>query len=180
MKRLFAVVGLTAFIAACSDSNMTAPVSRAQPHGASRVASDPPPPPLSGAGSGFADAGNDEFGNFVANAAQSNQCNLFAEFDLEYVFKFLQNNNGNNTVGHLDLSGPTTGKIDVHAHANGKSDISGHISNGSFDLDIKSGDGTVGFNGFSFSFTGTLTDLSTGEKCTNTTGSAEGSLVSSG
>ncbi len=115
----------------------------------------------------------------MANAAPSDQCNLSASFDLEYVFKFLQNNNDNNTVGHLDLSGPTTGSIDVHAHANGKSDISGHISNGSFDLNIKQGDGTVGFDGFNFSFNGTLTDLSTGETC-NTTGSANGSLVSSG
>ena len=180
MKRLFAVVGLAAFVAACSDSNVTAPVSRAQPHGASLTRGDPPPPPLSGDGSGFADAGNDEFGGLVPNAAPSDQCTLFASFDLEYVFKFLQNNNDNNTVGHLDLSGPTTGSIDVHAHANGKSDISGHISNGSFDLNIKQGDGTVGFDGFNFSFNGTLTDLSTGETCKNTTGSANGSLVSSG
>lgn len=176
MKKFFAVVGLAAFIAACSDSNMTGPVSRAQ-NGASFVAGDPPSPPLGGSGLGFMNVG--EEGGFVAPTDSPGQCSLGTVFHLSYDFSYVQSYSGNNTVAHLTLTGSTTGTIDLHRNQNGGADIHGHISNGSFDFNIQGGDGTVGFGGFDFSLNGILTSLSTGRRC-STTGSVRGTLVEEG
>lgn len=176
MKKLFAVVGLAAFIAACSDSNVTTLSSRAQ-HGALFVAGDPPSPPVGGSGSGFMNVG--DAGGLVAGTASAGQCNLRTVFHLSYDFSYLQSSNGNNTVAHLTLTGSTTGAIDVHRNQTGGSDIHGHVSNGSFDFNIQGGDGTLSLSGFDFSLNGIITSLSTGQRC-STTGSVHGTLVEEG
>jgi hypothetical protein len=187
MKRLFAVVGLAAFIAACSDSNPTAPVSRAQPHGASRVASDPPPPPLNGlTGDGDLFTEGSDLSPLAVSTNSVAQCTSSQDFSFSFSGSYFANNPGTNERARIQLGPPgdATGFIDVHELANGHSDASGHITNSAgFSFDIQSGDGTITpiFGGepshiigvaFNFSVTGIITDPS-GGKCR-----ASGSLFS--
>ncbi len=162
MKRFLAVVGLVAFVAACSDSNTTAPL-RASAGAASHSPGDPPPPPLSGAdGSGDLSVGFSS--DVVASAQPAIPCNH--DFSLNFTWSYLQANGSTNQVVHLNLTGNSSGNIDLHDIQNGKIITHGtvsDVSNNSFTiqgtnfLDISS-------EGFSAEVTGTLTDPS-GAKC---------------
>src|SRR3954465_4038107 len=108
MQRLVAGLAVFVFLAACSDSSTTAP---RQLHPATALdASDPPPPPLSGAGQGFLSA----FGGDAAintSAATLTSCASGHPFLLNYTFKYLVNNTANNEMAHLDITGASTGQV---------------------------------------------------------------------
>src|SRR5262249_30958965 len=103
MTRFFAVVGLVALVAACSDSNM-APVSRAQPRAAARDVGDPPPPPLSPPGAIDADLdvfGSDALAPLAASTNSVPQCSAGQDFFLSLTFSYLLNKPGTNEVAHM-------------------------------------------------------------------------------
>lgn len=180
MRRFLAVVGVVAFLAACSDSNMTSPASQLRPGAASRDAGDPPPPPLSGTGDGSLELG---FSDLAPQTATSTDiilvCSNSHTFDLSYAFSYLQPDPNNQQVVHLALDGVSTnGEIVLHQNQNGKSNAQGNISDGSFSFNLQSGDvNSLTEFGFDFQVTGILTNLATGEKC-SASGNLEGSLVS--
>ena len=172
MRRFLAIVGVAAFLAACSDANVTNPVSRTRP-GAASLDGDPPPPPLSGTGDGSLVLG---FSDLAPQATTT--CSISHSFGLSYSFSYLAPDPNNQQVVHLALDGtPTTGEITLHKNQNGKSNAQGNISDGSFSFNLQSGD-IISLTEFEFDFqvTGVLTNLATGEKCT-VSGQLEGSLV---
>ena len=177
MRRFLAVVGVVAFLAACSDSNLTSPPSQLRPGVASHDAGDPPPPPLSGSGDGSLELGSSD----LAPATSTNiilVCTNSHTFDLSYAFSYLQPDPNNQQVVHLALDGsPTNGEIILHQNQNGKSNAQGNISDGLFSFNLQSGD-VITLTAFSFDFqvTGILTNLATGEKC-SASGELHGSLV---
>lgn len=177
MKRFLAVVGVAAFLAACSDSNMTNPVSQLRPGIASRDAGDPPPPPVSGSGQGGLDLFGSDLSTQAVSTTSQTSCASGHSFNLVYDLSYVGNNPNNNQVVHATLTGDVTGTFDVHQNENGKSNAHGHIADTQFSFDIQSGsqnlgggisaviiDGTA-FVSFDFSVTGILTNLATGEKC---------------
>jgi hypothetical protein len=184
MKRFFAVVGIVAFLAACSDSNMTTPTTHLRPGAAARDAGDPPPPPLSGSGSGDLSLGGDA----SIQGSSLPSCSG-PTFFLSYTFSYLGNNPSNNQVVNANLNGTqVTGGFDLHQNENGKSNAHGHITNGSFAFDIQGGDGTINAfvdnlgnvsGSFHFTVNGILTDLTTGAKCQVSDGHLDGSLAPS-
>src|SRR5689334_9204095 len=131
MKRFLAIVGVAAFLAACSDSNMTNPVSHPSPGIASRDG-DPPPPPLSGSGDGSLELGFSDLAAQTATSTGSTTlCSLSHFFDLSYAFSYLEPDPNNQQVVHLALNGsPTNGEIILHKNQNGKSNAQGNISDG--------------------------------------------------
>jgi len=178
MKRFFAVVGLVAFFAACSDSNTTAPTSQLRPGVALHSPGDPPPPPLGGL-TGDGDLLTD--GSALAPLAVStNSVVLCADphtFSFSFSGSYFVNNTGSNERARIQLGPPgdATGFIDVHELANGHSDASGQITNSAgFSFNIQSGDGTITpitdeggaiiAVAFNFAVTGIITDPS-GAKC---------------
>src|SRR5690242_5140775 len=100
MKRFLAVVGVAAFLAACSDSNMTNPVSQLRPGAAARDIGDPPPPPVSGSGGGSLDFGSE----LVPQAAPTTNiilvCSSAPGFELHYSFSYLAPDPNNQQVVH--------------------------------------------------------------------------------
>jgi len=178
MRRLVAVVGIAAFLAGCSDSSSTAPTSRLRPGG--RVAdSDPPPPPLSGAGQGFLSAVSDDFATASIAAASSSTLPVCEAggIPINYLFKYTENNI-NNEMAHIDISGSSQGQVTMHELTTaGRSDAKGRVTDGSVVIDITDGDGALTESGFFYTITGTLTDLATGAKCQIAHGSLSGSLV---
>jgi hypothetical protein len=168
MKRFLAVVGLVAFVAACSDSNVTSPASHLRPGVASRDVGDPPPPPLGGDfGEGDLTVGPIST-DVVANALPTSVCS-YAFPHFVFSWSYLQANGSTsspNQVVHLNLTSGASGNIDLHDIQNGKIITHGTVSdasNNSFTiqgtnfLDISS-------EGFTAEVTGTLTDPS-GAKC---------------
>ena len=180
MIRFLAVVGLVAFVAACSDANVTSPVTHTQPQAASRDG-DPPPPPINPPGTITGDL--DVFGSGLVPAAAtptttSNSvptCSSGHNFFLVFTFSYFMNKTGTNEVAHMDMTGGLTGGTDVHQNTNGSSNANGTItSSDGFTFNIQGGDGTIQptfdelghVNGmtFDFSVTGLLTDPS-GHTC---------------
>lgn len=164
MKRFLAVVGVAAFLAACSDSNMTSPVSQLRPGAASRDVGDPPPPPLSGSsGSGDLSVG---ISDFAAAATTTNTCTTSHNFAFSFSWTYLQANGSTNQVVHITLNGTPSGSLDLHDIQNGKVVTHGTISDALFSFTIE----TTEFldltsTEFDAQVTGTLTDLTTGAKC---------------
>ena len=165
MKRFLAVVGVAAFVAACSDSNVTSPTSHLRPGAASQDASDPPPPPLSGAdGSGDLQVGFSDFA--AAVAPTTNTCTTSPDFPFSFSWTYLQANGSTNQVVHLNLNGTPSGSIDLHDIQNGKVITHGTISDALFSFTIQSTDFlNLTQDDFDAQVTGTLTDLTTGAKC---------------
>lgn len=177
MRRLVAAVATAAFLAACSDSSTTAPRSGLQPGG--RLAeSDPPPPPLSGAGTGFLSAASGDFASAnVAVASSTLPVCASGGMAISYLFKYTQNNT-NNEMAHLDISGSSQGQVTMHELTTaGRSDAKGRVTDGSIVIDITDGEGALTQSGFFYTITGTLTDLQTGAKCQIVAGSLSGNLV---
>jgi hypothetical protein len=162
MKRFLAVVGVVAFVAACSDSSSTGPL-RASSGVAAHSPGDPPPPPLSGAdGSGFLDVGFSS--DVVASAQPAIPCNH--DFSLNFTWSYLQANGSTNQVVHLNLTGSSSGNIDLHDIQNGKVITHGTISDGSFSFTIQGTDNLdLSSEGFDAQVTGTLTQLPNGPTC---------------
>jgi hypothetical protein len=186
MKRFLAVVGLVAFVAACSDSSSTAPL-RVSAGVASHSPGDPPPPPLSGlTGEGDLFTNGGDLSPLAASTNSVALCSSSHDFSFSFSGSYFANNPGSNERARIQLGPPgdVTGFIDVHELANGHSDASGHITNSEgLSFDIQSGDGTITpiFGGepshiigvaFNFSVSGIITDPS-GGKC-----QASGSLFS--
>jgi hypothetical protein len=164
MKRFLAVVGVAAFLAACSDSNMTSPASQLRPGVASRDVGDPPPPPLSGS-SGVGDL-SVGFSDFAAAAPTTGTCTTSHDFSFSFSWSYLQANGSTNQVVHLDLNGTPSGSIDLHDIQNGKVITHGTISDALFSFTIQDTDFLdLSQEGFDAAVTGTLTDLTTGAKC---------------
>ena len=162
MKRFFAAVGLVAFIAACSDSNMTSPTSRAA--GASlHSPGDPPPPPLAGDdGSGDLQVGLSDDASATPNIILVCRHN----FGLNFSWSYLQANGSTNQVVHLNLTGVSTGNIDLHDIQNGKILTHGTITDGTFSFTIQDTDFLdLSSDGFDAQVTGTLTRLLDGASC---------------
>jgi hypothetical protein len=178
MRRLVAAVATAAFLAACSDSSTTAPRSGLQPGG--RLAeSDPPPPPLSGAGEGFLSAFGGDFATTNTATVTSSAlpvCSSGHGFAITYVFKYLQNNTLTNEMAHLDISGVSLGQVTMHDLLNGRTDAKGRVTDADFAFDITDGDGELSATEFAYSVSGTLTNLHTGAKC-QAAGSLTGSLI---
>ena len=97
-------------------------------------------------------------------------------FTLTYNFKYLVNNTLNNEMAHIDIFGATTGQVTMHDKGLGKTDAKGRVQDGSFAFDITDGDGVLSASSFSYTVSGTLTNLVTGEKC-QSFGSLTGTLV---
>jgi hypothetical protein len=159
MKRLLAVIGLAAFLAACADSNMVSPGSRAAPGSALHSPGDPPPPPLSGDdGSGLLSVG---ISSDVVPNAQPIILVCSHPFSLQFSWSYLQSTSSSNQVVHLDLTGSSSGNIDLHDIQNGKIITHGTVSDGDFSFKIQGTNfltlTTVGFNA---EVTGTLTAVS--------------------
>ena len=135
MKRFLAVVGLVAFVAACSDSSSTAPL-RASAGVASHSPGDPPPPPLSGAdGSGDLSVG---IQRFRGGAQPAIVCSH--DFSLSFSWSYLQASGSTNQVVHLDLNGTPSGNIDLHDIQNGKIITHGTVSDALFSFTIQGTD----------------------------------------
>jgi hypothetical protein len=164
MKRFLAVVGVAAFLAACSDSNMTSPASQLRPGASSRDVGDPPPPPLSGSdGTGDLQVG---FSDFALTAPTTDQCTTSHDFPLSFSWSFLEANGSTNEVLHVNITGGTTGSIDLHDIQNGKILAHGSVSDDSFSFTIQDTNSqSMTSEGFSAEVTGVLTDLSNGAKC---------------
>jgi hypothetical protein len=163
MKRFLAVVGLVAFFAACSDSNMTSPVSRAARGSALHDPGNPPPPPLGGSdGSGDLVVGSS---GLAPNTQPTVACNH--SFFFGFSWSYLQANGSTNQVVHADLTGTSlSGSLDLHDIQNGKFVTHGSISDGSFSFTIQDTNSLdVTSTGFDAQVTGTLTNLSTGAQC---------------
>jgi len=169
MKRFFAAVGLVAFIAACTDSNMISPVSRAAPGSSLHSPGDPPPPPLAGdngsgdLGVGFSDAS-------VGPDAQPIILVCRHDFPLHFSWSYLQATGTTNQVVHLTvtptLTSSSTGSIDLHDIQNGKVVTHGTVSDALFSFTIQGTDFLdLTQEGFDAQVTGTLTDLTTGDAC---------------
>jgi hypothetical protein len=158
MKRLLAVIGLAAFLAACADSNMVSPGSRAAPGSALHSPGDPPPPPLSGDdGSGLLSVG---ISSDVVPNAQPIILVCSHPFSLQFSWSYLQSTSSSNQVVHLDLTGSSSGNIDLHDIQNGKIITHGTVSDADDSFTIQ---GTNFLNlsadGFNAEVTGTLTTL---------------------
>lgn len=164
MKRFLAVVGLVAFVAACSDSNVTSPASHARPGVASRDAGNPPPPPLSGSdGEGDLQVGPST-NLVVASAQPATACSW--PFSFGFSWSNLQANGSTNQVVHLNLTSGASGNIDLHDIQNGKIITHGTVSDGSFSFTIQGTNSlTIDGNTFSAEVTGTLTTLPNGPTC---------------
>ncbi len=183
MQRLVAGLAIVAFLCACSDSSTTAP--RQLHAGPALNAGDPPPPPLSGAGSGFVSAGFDDATTASATTTASpSTCFLSHNFDqITYAFSYLVNKTATNEMAHLDLTGTTSGQITMHDLGNGKSNATGKVQDADFVFDITDGEGTIDAvaaegtvdGEFNYSVSGMLTELSTGQKC-SVTGFLSGSF----
>jgi hypothetical protein len=164
MKRFFAVVGLVAFFAACSDSNMTSPAGRSASGSALHSPGNPPPPPLGGSeGDGELIVGESSL-DVVANAQPTVVCSH--PFSFGFSWTYLQANGSTNQVVHLNLTSGSSGNISLHDIQNGKVITHGTISDASFSFTIQGTDDLdLTSEGFSAQVTGTLTNLATGEKC---------------
>lgn len=178
MKRFCAVVGLVAFLAACSDSTTT-PVTHS-PSGAAVRDGDPPPPPLPGSGDGSLTVGFTDASTFAATTTTTGSlpaCGVGHSFVLNYTDTYLAPDPNNNQVVHLQLDGsPTSGDVTLHQFQIDKSKAIGQVADAAFAFSIT--DGTLQNltqSTFSFSVQGTLTDLSTGFKC-QASGELSGSL----
>ena len=176
MQRLLAALAAAAFVTACADQATTAPTSRLHP-GHANAESDPPPPPLSGAGRGFLDAGGGDLA-VTASAVSSSAtptCASSHSFILTYNFSYLLTNTQNNEMAHLDMTGNVNGQVVIRDLGNGKSDAHGRVTDALFAFDITDGLGAITYPTFFYSISGTLTNLTTGQKCT-TTGFLNGDL----
>jgi len=128
---------------------------------------------------GFLSAVSDDFATASIAAASSSTLPVCEAGGIliNYLFKYTENNI-NNEMAHIDISGSSQGQVTMHELTTaGRSDAKGRVTDGSVVIDITDGDGALTESGFFYTITGTLTDLATGAKCQIAHGSLSGSLV---
>lgn len=176
MKRFFAVVGVVAFVAACSDSNIVNPTSQARAGAAVRDDGDPPPPPLSGQGGiGSLDAG--PLTDFAAAAQTTDACTMGHPFSFVFSWSYLQANGSTNELVHVDLTSGSAGSLTLHDIQSGKVLAHGTVADATFSFTIQDTQLlTLTEEGFDASVTGTLTNLTSGFAC-QTSATLHGSFI---